>query len=111
MACKTLMAYVGNAANSPSEEKFRKIRLTNPAFQQRARLGVGRTRTPLACSRGRRGSPSRPRRAATADGGVFAGGRRAQVGSLTGGIKFLETVGFEKDETARAGLAPLSALP
>ena len=26
---------VGNVARAPAEEKFRKIRLTNPAFQQR----------------------------------------------------------------------------
>ncbi|OAY68870.1 UBX domain-containing protein 1-A [Ananas comosus] len=34
-AFQTLLTYVGNVARSPDEEKFRKIRLTNPSFQER----------------------------------------------------------------------------
>ncbi|XP_010241415.1 PREDICTED: stress response protein NST1 [Nelumbo nucifera] len=54
-AFQTLMTYVGNVAKNPNEEKFRKIRLSNPSFQDR-------------------------------------------VGSLKGGIEFLELCGFEKIE-------------
>ncbi|MBA0605657.1 hypothetical protein Godav_018209 [Gossypium davidsonii] len=54
-ALQTLLIYVGNVARSPDEEKFRKIRLSNPKFQER-------------------------------------------VGSLKGGIKFLELCGFERSE-------------
>ncbi|XP_026661826.2 UBX domain-containing protein 1-like isoform X2 [Phoenix dactylifera] len=54
-AFQTLLIYVGNVAKNPDEEKFRKIRLGNPAFQDR-------------------------------------------VGSLKGGIQFLELCGFEKLE-------------
>ncbi|XP_012492751.1 uncharacterized protein LOC105804605 isoform X2 [Gossypium raimondii] len=54
-AFQTLLIYVGNVARSPDEEKFRKIRLSNPKFQER-------------------------------------------VGSLKGGIKFLELCGFERSE-------------
>ncbi|KAG6517642.1 hypothetical protein ZIOFF_021038 [Zingiber officinale] len=32
---QTLLAYVGNVAKNPDEEKFRKIRLNNPTFQDR----------------------------------------------------------------------------
>ncbi|KAK7854896.1 hypothetical protein CFP56_030241, partial [Quercus suber] len=32
-AFETLLIYVGNTAKNPNEEKFRKIRLTNPLFQ------------------------------------------------------------------------------
>ena len=35
VACKTLLTYVGNIAGAPAEEKFRKIRISNAAFQQR----------------------------------------------------------------------------
>ncbi|GBG67556.1 hypothetical protein CBR_g685 [Chara braunii] len=52
-AFETLMTYIGNIARSPGEEKFRKIRLGNPSFQER-------------------------------------------VGSLEGGIDFLQLCGFEK---------------
>lgn len=52
-AFQTLLAYVGNVARNPDEEKFRKIRLNNQTFQDR-------------------------------------------VGSLQGGIEFLELCGFEK---------------
>ncbi|KAK4768537.1 hypothetical protein SAY87_003678 [Trapa incisa] len=52
-AFQTLLTYIGNVAKNPSEEKFRKIRTTNPSFQER-------------------------------------------VGSLKGGIEFLELCGFEK---------------
>lgn len=34
-AFQTLLTYVGNVARNPDEEKFRKIRLNNPAFQVR----------------------------------------------------------------------------
>ncbi|KAK9013351.1 hypothetical protein V6N11_041364 [Hibiscus sabdariffa] len=34
-AFQTLLIYVGNVAKSPDEEKFRKIRLGNPKFQER----------------------------------------------------------------------------
>ncbi|KAF3783444.1 UBX domain-containing protein 1-A [Nymphaea thermarum] len=54
-AFQTLLTYIGNVAKNPSEEKFRKIRLTNPSFQER-------------------------------------------IGSLKGGIEFLELCGFEKIE-------------
>ncbi|KAK7304512.1 hypothetical protein VNO77_42393 [Canavalia gladiata] len=52
-AFETLLVYVGNVAKNPKEEKYRKIRLTNPLFQDR-------------------------------------------VGSLNGGVEFLELCGFEK---------------
>uniref|UniRef100_A0A0D6R2D7 UBA domain-containing protein n=1 Tax=Araucaria cunninghamii TaxID=56994 RepID=A0A0D6R2D7_ARACU len=55
-AFQTLLTYVGNVAKNPDEEKYRKIRLTNPSFQER-------------------------------------------VGSLKGGVEFLELCGFSKDET------------
>lgn len=32
-AFQTLLIYVGNVAKKPDEEKFRKIRLSNPTFQ------------------------------------------------------------------------------
>ncbi|KAK3158007.1 hypothetical protein QOZ80_2AG0131630 [Eleusine coracana subsp. coracana] len=54
-AFQTLLAYVGNVAKKPDEEKFRKIRLSNATFQER-------------------------------------------VGSLPGGIEFLQLCGFEKLE-------------
>ncbi|KAL5542647.1 hypothetical protein UlMin_010357 [Ulmus minor] len=54
-AFQTLLTYIGNVVRNPDEEKFRKIRLTNPSFQDR-------------------------------------------VGSLKGGIEFLELCGFEKIE-------------
>ncbi|CAN1334440.1 UBX domain-containing protein 6, partial [Linum perenne] len=54
-AFQTLLTYIGNVVKSPSEEKFRKIRLSNQTFQDR-------------------------------------------VGSLEGGIQFLELCGFEKIE-------------
>lgn len=53
-AFQTLLTYVGNVARSPEEEKYRKIRVSNPSFQER-------------------------------------------VGSLKGGIQFLEICGFEKE--------------
>lgn len=34
-AFQTLFTYVGNVVKNPDEEKFRKIRLTNPTFQER----------------------------------------------------------------------------
>ncbi|EXC01459.1 UBX domain-containing protein 1 [Morus notabilis] len=34
-AFQTLLTYIGNVARNPDEEKFRKIRLTNPSFQER----------------------------------------------------------------------------
>ncbi|XP_039138191.1 vicilin-like seed storage protein At2g18540 [Dioscorea cayenensis subsp. rotundata] len=34
-AFQTLLTYVGNVARNPDEEKFRKIRLNNPSFQDR----------------------------------------------------------------------------
>lgn len=34
-AFQTLLTYIGNVAKNPDEEKFRKIRLTNPSFQER----------------------------------------------------------------------------
>ena len=40
-ACKTLMAYIGNVAGAPGEEKFRRIKLGNPAFQQRVASAHG----------------------------------------------------------------------
>ncbi|XP_020526534.1 UBX domain-containing protein 1 isoform X2 [Amborella trichopoda] len=54
-AFQTLLTYVGNIAKNPNEEKFRKIRLSNPSFQDR-------------------------------------------VGSLKGGIEFLELCGFVRTE-------------
>ncbi|CAN6447054.1 unnamed protein product [Victoria cruziana] len=54
-AFQTLLTYIGNVAKNVNEEKFRKIRVTNPSFQER-------------------------------------------VGSLNGGIEFLELCGFEKIE-------------
>ncbi|CAI8608143.1 unnamed protein product [Vicia faba] len=50
---ETLLVYVGNVVKNPKEEKFRKIRLSNPLFQDR-------------------------------------------VGSLDGGVEFLELCGFER---------------
>ncbi|XP_061362734.1 uncharacterized protein LOC133306430 isoform X2 [Gastrolobium bilobum] len=52
-AFETLLVYVGNVTKNPKEEKYRKIRLSNPLFQDR-------------------------------------------VGSLNGGVEFLELCGFEK---------------
>ncbi|KAG1370107.1 chromatin assembly factor 1 subunit A-B [Cocos nucifera] len=52
-AFQTLLTYAGNVAKNPDEEKFRKIRVNNPTFQDR-------------------------------------------VGSLHGGIEFLEICGFQK---------------
>ncbi|PON31919.1 PUG domain containing protein, partial [Trema orientale] len=54
-AFQTLLIYVGNVARNPHEEKFRRIRLSNPLFQER-------------------------------------------VGSLKGGVDFLELCGFERTE-------------
>ncbi|KAG2716726.1 hypothetical protein I3760_03G141500 [Carya illinoinensis] len=34
-AFQTLLIYIGNVAKNPDEEKFRKIRLSNPLFQDR----------------------------------------------------------------------------
>ncbi|KAI3440824.1 uncharacterized protein J3R85_003056 [Psidium guajava] len=34
-AFQTLLTYIGNVAKNPNEEKFRKIRVTNPSFQER----------------------------------------------------------------------------
>ncbi|MCO5584163.1 hypothetical protein L7F22_038086 [Adiantum nelumboides] len=53
-AFQTLLTYVGNIVRSPDEEKYRKIRISNPTFQER-------------------------------------------VGSLKGGVQFLEICGFQKD--------------
>ncbi|TKY68639.1 UBX domain-containing protein 1-A [Spatholobus suberectus] len=52
-AFQTLTVYVGNVAKNPREEKYRKIRVNNPLFQDR-------------------------------------------VGSLNGGVEFLELCGFER---------------
>ncbi|XP_004510266.1 uncharacterized protein [Cicer arietinum] len=52
-AFETLLVYVGNVVKNPNEEKYRKIRLSNPLFQDR-------------------------------------------VGSLNGGVEFLELCGFER---------------
>ncbi|KAI4354345.1 hypothetical protein L6164_003215 [Bauhinia variegata] len=52
-AFQTLLIYVGNVVKNPNEEKYRKIRLSNPVFQDR-------------------------------------------VGSLKGGVEFLELCGFER---------------
>ncbi|KAI4356381.1 hypothetical protein L6164_000408 [Bauhinia variegata] len=52
-AFQTLSIYVGNVVKNPNEEKYRKIRLSNPLFQER-------------------------------------------VGSLHGGMEFLELCGFER---------------
>eukprot|EP00897_Mesotaenium_endlicherianum_P005217 jgi/Mesen1/4723/ME000241S03758 len=54
-AFETLLKFVGNVARSPDEEKFRRIRVTNPAFQER-------------------------------------------VGSMQGGVDFLELCGFKFEE-------------
>lgn len=54
-AFQTLLIYIGNVARNPEVEKFRRIRISNPAFQER-------------------------------------------VGSLEGGVGFLELCGFEKPE-------------
>lgn len=62
-AFQTLLTYVGNVAKNPDEEKFRKIRLSNPSFQER-------------------------------------------VGSLNGGVQFLELCGFVKDESAEILFLP-----
>eukprot|EP00250_Pteridium_aquilinum_P034174 c7186_g1_i1 orf=303-1526(-) len=53
-AFQTLLTYIGNIVRCPDEEKFRKIRISNPTFQER-------------------------------------------VGSLKGGIQFLEICGFQKE--------------
>ncbi|XP_024026401.1 UBX domain-containing protein 1 isoform X2 [Morus notabilis] len=52
-AFQALLIYVGNVARNPNEEKYRKIRMNNPLFQER-------------------------------------------VGSLKGGVEFLELCGFER---------------
>ncbi|XP_029124921.1 UBX domain-containing protein 1 [Cajanus cajan] len=52
-AFQTLIVYVGNVAKNPKEEKYRKIRLSNPLFKDR-------------------------------------------IGSLNGGVEFLELCGFER---------------
>ncbi|XP_043705612.1 UBX domain-containing protein 4-like [Telopea speciosissima] len=41
-AFQTLLTYVGNVAKNPNEEKFRKIRLNNPSFQERVGSVEGR---------------------------------------------------------------------
>ena len=55
-AFQTLMTFVGNVARAPDEDKYRRIRVSNPAFQTR-------------------------------------------VGSIDGGIRFLNLVGFVADPT------------
>ncbi|KAI4372826.1 hypothetical protein MLD38_011010 [Melastoma candidum] len=40
-AFQTLLTYIGNVAKNPSEEKFRKIRVTNPSFQERVGAFTG----------------------------------------------------------------------
>ncbi|XP_021274496.1 UBX domain-containing protein 1-like [Herrania umbratica] len=62
-AFQTLLIYVGNVARRPDEEKYRKIRLGNPHFQER-------------------------------------------VGSLKGGIEFLELCGFERSEGSEFLILP-----
>lgn len=57
-AFQTLLIYVGNVMKNPDNEKFRRIRLSNPAFQSR-------------------------------------------VGSLEGGVEFLELCGFEKTDDGK----------
>ncbi|GMN50301.1 hypothetical protein TIFTF001_019460 [Ficus carica] len=54
-AFQTLLIYIGNVARKPNEEKYRRIRMSNPLFQER-------------------------------------------VGSLKGGVEFLELCGFERTE-------------
>ncbi|XP_062078113.1 uncharacterized protein LOC133782759 [Humulus lupulus] len=54
-AFQTLLTYVGNVARNPDQEKFRKIRMSNPIFKER-------------------------------------------VGSVKGGVEFLELCGFERRE-------------
>ena len=56
--CNTLLTYCGNIAREPGEDKFRRIRLANAAFQQR-------------------------------------------VGTCTGGLRFLELLGFQTEPTVR----------
>ncbi|KAG0570925.1 hypothetical protein KC19_6G197900 [Ceratodon purpureus] len=55
-AFQTMLTYIGNVAQNPNEEKYRKIRLTNATFQER-------------------------------------------VGSLKGGVEFLQLCGFQRDES------------
>ncbi len=62
-AANTLLTYCGNIAGAPAEEKFRRIRLANAAFQQR-------------------------------------------VGAVTGGLKFLELLGFEAEPSGEFLVMP-----
>ncbi|KAF2288893.1 hypothetical protein GH714_022617 [Hevea brasiliensis] len=69
-AFQTLLTYIGNVAKNPNEDKYRKIRVNNQTFQE-----IGRN--PEGCQ---------------------LNGIVDRVGSLKGGIEFLELCGFEKIE-------------
>lgn len=81
-AFETLLTYVGNVVRAPQEDKYRKIRLSNPAFQ--------------VCERTTQIIPSL--RHDLVSGAQSLTGRVAyqeRVGSH--GVEFLEICGFEKD--------------
>lgn len=88
-AFQTLLTYLGNVAKNPDEEKFRKIRLTNQTFQVNN----------LCASF----SPQIGLKDLCNDSPVsykpwFLGCKQDRVGSLRGGIEFMELCGFEKME-------------
>ncbi|KAJ0110950.1 hypothetical protein Patl1_01576 [Pistacia atlantica] len=68
MAFQTLLIYVGNVVKNPNEEKFRKIRLSNPIIPDSLTLSF------------------------------LINFEQQRVGSLEGGIEFLELCGFERIE-------------
>ena len=67
-AAQTLLTYVSNIGRSPDEEKFRRLRLNNAAFQQR-------------------------------------------VGSVDGGVRYLELCGFVKSNEGGEGGDEILIMP
>ena len=51
-SCSVLLKYVGNIAKNPEEEKFRRIRLSNAAFQQKVASVTGGVDFLVACGFG-----------------------------------------------------------
>lgn len=68
---------MGNIAKNPDEEKFRKIRLNNPTFQ----VSINYVILQFFCGETEN---------------CFLSVEQDRVGSLHGGIDFLELCGFEK---------------
>lgn len=80
-AFQTLLTYIGNIVKNPNEEKFRKIRLTNPSFQV--------TLTPYLFSKHLYCRQHLWQR-------FLDWFWQDRVGSLKGGVEFLQICGFEK---------------